>query len=58
MVLEVIERVNSELGTATVLITHNAPIAQIAHRVLTLADGRIAREQAPSRRVPARELVW
>lgn len=58
VVLEVIERVNSELGTATVLITHNAPIAQIAHRVLTLADGRIAREQKPARRVPARELVW
>ncbi|HEU4581410.1 MAG TPA: ABC transporter ATP-binding protein [Polyangiaceae bacterium] len=58
VVLEVIERVNSELGTATVLITHNAPIAQIAHRVLTLADGRIAREQTPARRVAARELVW
>jgi putative ABC transport system ATP-binding protein len=41
-----------------VLITHNAPIAQIAHRVLTLADGRIAREQTPARRVAARELVW
>jgi putative ABC transport system ATP-binding protein len=58
VVLEVIERVNSELGTATVLITHNAPIAQMAHRVVTLADGRIAREQAPSRRLRARELVW
>ena len=58
VVLEVIERVNSELGTATVLITHNAPIAQIAHRVLTLADGRIASEQIPARRVAARELVW
>jgi len=58
LVLEVIERVNRELGTATVLITHNAPIAQIAQRVVTLADGRIAREQTPARRVPASELVW
>ena len=58
LVLEVIERVNRELGTATVLITHNAPIAQIAQRVVTLADGRIAREQRPARRVPASELVW
>jgi putative ABC transport system ATP-binding protein len=58
VVLEVIERVNRELGTATVLITHNAPIAQMAHRVVTLADGRIAREQTVCRRVRARELAW
>jgi putative ABC transport system ATP-binding protein len=58
LVLEVIERVNRELGTATVLITHNAPIAQIAGRVVTLADGRIAREQVPARRARARELSW
>jgi putative ABC transport system ATP-binding protein len=58
LVLEVIERVNRELGTATVLITHNAPIAQLAHRVVTLADGRIAGEQRPARRSLARELSW
>jgi putative ABC transport system ATP-binding protein len=58
LVLEVIERVNRELGTATVLITHNAPIAQLAHRVVTLADGRIAGEQRPARRSQARELSW
>jgi putative ABC transport system ATP-binding protein len=58
VVLEVIERVNSELGTATILITHNAPIAQMAHRVVTLADGRIAREQRPAQRLRARELSW
>jgi putative ABC transport system ATP-binding protein len=58
VVLAVIERVNRELGTVTVLITHNAPIAQIAQRVVTLADGRIAREDTPERRRAARELVW
>jgi putative ABC transport system ATP-binding protein len=58
LVLEVIERVNSELGTATVLITHNAPIAQMAHRVITLADGRIAREHTQAVRQRARELSW
>jgi len=58
VVLEVIERVNSELGTATILITHNAPIAQMAYRVVTLADGRIAREQRPAQRLRARELSW
>jgi putative ABC transport system ATP-binding protein len=58
LVLEVIERVNSELGTATVLITHNAPIAQMADRVVTLADGRVQSNVQSARRVPARELVW
>ena len=58
VVLDVIERVNSELGTATVLITHNAPIAQMAQRVVTLGDGRIQREHRPAQRLPARELSW
>ncbi len=40
-VLEVLDRVNRELGTTTVLITHNMPIAAMADRVVTLADGRI-----------------
>jgi len=41
-VLEVIERVNRELGTTTAVITHNAVIAGMADRVLRFADGRIA----------------
>ena len=42
LVLEVIARVNRELGTTTVVITHNAAIAGMADRVVTSADGRIA----------------
>jgi putative ABC transport system ATP-binding protein len=57
-VLSVIERVNKELGTTTVVITHNAPIAAIADRVITLADGRIAKAERPPRRVAAEELRW
>src|ERR1044071_7344160 len=41
LVLDVITRVNRELGTATAVITHNAPIAVVADRVVTLADGRV-----------------
>src|SRR5690606_15624760 len=41
-VLEVIEHVNRELGTTTAVITHNAPIGRMAHRVLTLVDGAVA----------------
>jgi putative ABC transport system ATP-binding protein len=58
VVLEAIENVNRELGTATVVITHNAAIADIADRVVRLADGRVASvSRNPERRL-ARELQW
>ena len=57
-VLEALERVNAELGTTTVVITHNADIARMAHRVLYLGDGRIVREDRPTKRTAARELHW
>src|SRR5918994_6211352 len=41
VVLEAIARVNAELGTTTVVITHNAAIAAMADRVIRLADGRV-----------------
>jgi putative ABC transport system ATP-binding protein len=58
LVLEVIERVNRELGTATAVITHNAPIAELADRVVTLADGRVQSERVVERRALASELRW
>jgi putative ABC transport system ATP-binding protein len=58
MVLQAIERVNRELGTTTVVITHNVDIARMAHRVLYMADGRIVRAQDNPQRLPARELRW
>src|SRR5579872_5646060 len=45
LVLEVLTRINRELHTTTAVITHNAAIACMADRVVTLADGRIAGEQ-------------
>jgi len=57
-VLDVLDRVNRELGTTTVIITHNAPIAAIAHRTITLADGRIAGIQTPAVRAAVSELRW
>jgi putative ABC transport system ATP-binding protein len=57
-VLQALETVNRELGTTTVVITHNADIARMADRVLHLADGRIAREQRNEARVGAAELSW
>ncbi len=58
IVLEVLERVNAELGTATAIITHNAPIAQMAGRVVTMSGGRIARVEHNHARVRAAELSW
>jgi putative ABC transport system ATP-binding protein len=58
LVLEVIERVNRELGTATAVITHNAPIAEIADRVVTLADGRVQSVRSTGRSMRASDLRW
>src|SRR5438132_6197946 len=58
IVLEVIERVNRELGTTTAVITHNAVISSMADRVISLSDGRIASVQSNTHKVPASELIW
>ena len=58
LVLEVIERVNRELGTTAMVITHNAAIAGMADRVLRLADGRIAGETRPERKLSPAEISW
>jgi putative ABC transport system ATP-binding protein len=57
-VLEVIEQVNRELGTSTALITHNAPVAQMADRVITLADGLITLDRKNTDRKGPRDIVW
>jgi putative ABC transport system ATP-binding protein len=58
VVLEAIERVNRELGAATALITHNAAIAAIADRVVSLADGKIASVVENTTRAAARDMRW
>jgi len=58
VVLEAIERIHDELGTSTVLITHNAVIADMADRVLIMGDGTIHEERRNDRRRPAREMSW
>jgi putative ABC transport system ATP-binding protein len=58
LVLQVLEQVNRELGTTTAIITHNAPIASMADRVITLADGRIKSESRNATKARAEELTW
>lgn len=57
-VMEILERVNAELGTTTLVITHNSGIADMADRVLAFADGRIVDMRTNATRRPARELSW
>ena len=57
-VLEAIARVNREIGTTTVVITHNSVIGGMADRIISLADGNIVNVQINSDRVQAHELVW
>ncbi len=58
IVLEALEKVNRELGTLTVLITHNAGIADMADRVIRLSDGRIVEERRNATKRAAHELSW
>ena len=56
--LDVIARVNRELGTTTVVITHNAVIAGMADRVVYFGDGQVVRIEKNAVRQPASELRW
>ena len=58
VVLEVLEKINRELGTTTALITHNADIADMADRVITLADGKIASVKPNLQRKSPTEIEW
>jgi putative ABC transport system ATP-binding protein len=58
VVLEALERVNRELGTLTLVITHNASIAQIADRVIYCADGKISRIDVNETRLEPDEVSW
>ena len=58
LVLDVIARINRELGTTAVVITHNEVIARMADRVIRLSDGRIAGVERNATRARPDELRW
>ena len=58
VVLEALARANTELGTTTVVITHNAAIASMADRVIRLADGRVSAVEDRTHKVSPHELSW
>jgi putative ABC transport system ATP-binding protein len=58
VVLEAIERVNSELGTTTAIITHNASISRMADRVIRISSGEIVEVTRNETRARPEDLVW
>jgi len=57
-VLEVIERINRELGTTTAVITHNAAIAGMADRVVRMRSGEVVEVTVNERKLTPSELSW
>ena len=58
VVLDALDRINRELHTSVIVISHNAAISGMADRVLALADGRIVDDRRNERRVSARDITW
>ena len=58
LVLQVLERVNREVGTTTAVITHNAAIAAMGDRVIRLRSGRIVETVTNAHRARPEELSW
>ncbi len=58
LVLEALIAINVDLGATTFVITHNAVIQDIAHRVVKFGDGRIVATHENAERKPASEISW
>lgn len=57
-VLEALRDINDRFGTTTVLITHNAEIQKMAHRVVFFQDGKISETRVNEHRVAPSEIDW
>ncbi|HZD51604.1 MAG TPA: ABC transporter ATP-binding protein [Woeseiaceae bacterium] len=58
LVLEALSNVNEKLNATTLLITHNAAVADMADRVITFSDGRVLDERINEARKAPSELSW
>ncbi|MBR4509762.1 MAG: ABC transporter ATP-binding protein [Ruminococcus sp.] len=56
-VLQFIQKVNSQFGTTTMIITHNSAIADMADYIITIRDGKIAQLKKNEKKISASELV-
>ncbi|MDT9547515.1 MAG: ABC transporter ATP-binding protein [Chlorobium sp.] len=58
LVLEVLEKVNKELQTTVILITHNASIAGMADRVIRMRSGEVYEDHRNTQKRHPSELEW
>lgn len=58
IVLDALDQINRELGTTTLLITHNVVIAEMADRLLRFADGALVEDRNNPQRIAPSELKW
>ncbi len=58
IVLSLLIRLNQELGNTIVIITHATPIAQLAHRIVSISSGRIAKVEVNQKRLSVEEISW
>lgn len=57
-ILVLLESINKKYGTTMLIVTHNAAIRGIVHKVIHIRDGQINKEYENERRMPAAELEW
>ena len=57
-VLEALRDINERFGTTTVVITHNAEIQRMAHRVIFFQDGKISETKVNATRLSPSEIKW
>ncbi|HQZ15818.1 MAG TPA: ABC transporter ATP-binding protein [Vicinamibacteria bacterium] len=58
LVLDVLARVNREMGTTVAIITHNAAIGRMAHRVVRMRSGAVASVEVNERQASFEEIEW
>ncbi len=57
-VLEALRDINERFGTTTVVITHNAEIQRMAHRVIFFQDGKISETRLNTERLAPAQITW
>jgi putative ABC transport system ATP-binding protein len=58
LVLEVLKKINEELGTTVAVITHNSAIAGMADRVIRLRSGEIVEIKTNVSKLAPDQLMW
>lgn len=57
-VLDVLKRVNEEIGSSVLMVTHAADTASMAHRIIHFSDGAISKVELNSERANPEDIVW